>query len=784
MLSNTPNRSVRLPSWMARSAGWLALVALSSCGQIGLQPPPSSVMNFTTGNEGCLNDLGIKVKQYPSGEVDRVEWETAWSCSIDTLKSFQSYVKGSEEEGFSHEDIRALVSKFLITQEPITLDFVEDLFVLKAALLGGNSETLTYQELEQVVKIFGWARDRSSELIPLLAQRMKEQTPESAMQLTMLVSKIAGEFASQLHLLPDTRLSWDLILDLALQTQSILGIEFGTDWTIWLSPVKRILLGGDPQALEADRIPDAIRSLGEIVGAGLPLISGGFDHLQGPNAQAELLWGLGNILRPTIERSLKWNKGTLPLSYFDQVIDLLPQSVFKTPRDMYVDRVLVKKALRIVNWRFLKSGRVSSLDRSGVNRLYDLWGFWTRGKTALDIIFENLGSDEVGVPLQEFVEAAERFAETQDSSRQAEINRLVDISKRFYPIHSGKELMVNFHRWDKYSLGHMVQMHTHRLLAEVIMEGYSTVGDHKKGSRSDINAVLKDWRELLVQLHMLDPLDPNVGPNRFRDANLFTFLSDGDDLADLDETTYLLSFIVSIGTLSDVSIELVNSKCALRDRPMDSYGRYWMDARCFREQYFANVETIWANFPELLKFYQSLGRRDREKVQISLEMGARMLGYSEEPVGMSDLQSFSGLAHYIEALFKRFDVDRTGIIDLEELMRAFPIFKGELARFGNIDPGNTSMLEAVFTYLVRFEAPPVMDFIGTSHFLAWWGWKPFWTIQGDRKSLFTVLSALNPGAKPVGGGFEVSEFDGSGNPSSLKYFSRTRIRSPRGSWRN
>jgi len=322
--------------------------------------------------------------------------------------------------------------------------------------------------------------------------------------------------------------------------------------------------------------------------------------------------------------------------------------------------------------------------------------------------------------------------------------RLERLATRFNPLHFKDEKTINFYKWDRYSLGHMSQMHLNRMIAEIIVEGYSTTSDQKTGSRADIETLINDWRELLVQIHMLDPLDPLVAENRFRDANLFTFLSDGNELVDLDEATYLLNFIVSIGQLSSQSIEIVNSPCALKDGPKDSYGWYWMDAKCFREVYFANVDSHWANFPELLKFYKSLNRRDREKVQMSLEMGARRMGYSQDPVGMSDVQSFSGLAHYIEALFKRFDTDKTGVINLEELMRAFPIFKGELARFGKIDPSNTGMLEAVFTYLVRFEAPPILDFLGTSHFVAWWGWKPFWTIEGDRKSLMTVLSALNP----------------------------------------
>ena len=78
-----------------------------------------------------------------------------------------------------------------------------------------------------------------------------------------------------------------------------------------------------------------------------------------------------------------------------------------------------------------------------------------------------------------------------------------------------------------------------------------------------------------------------------------------------------------------------------------------------------------------------------------------------------------------------------------ETLGAFPAFKGELARFGGIDPNQTALLEAAFTYTVRFGAPPVMDVFGTTHFLMWWAWKPFWTIQADRMAIYKVIGVLS-----------------------------------------
>jgi hypothetical protein len=259
----------------------------------------------------------------------------------------------------------------------------------------------------------------------------------------------------------------------------------------------------------------------------------------------------------------------------------------------------------------------------------------------------------------------------------------------------------------------------------------------------------------LAEIQKLDPTTSVLHERRFREGNLFTPLSNGDSYLDQDEITIYLAQMGSIGAMSARVESFVNEACGTD--AFDVYGYRWMKPQCFRDMYFSGYEEYWKHMPGLTQYYREMKPAAQRRFRIALENGARRFGYSNELIGEWDLQGLAGIAQYVEGIFRRYDGDASGIINLEELMEAFPVFRGDLAAFGKIDPDQTTILEAAFTYTVRFGIPPTLDVMGGAHFVGWLASKPAWTIKADRAALYNVLAALNPKETPPSSGQPVGD---------------------------
>jgi hypothetical protein len=87
----------------------------------------------------------------------------------------------------------------------------------------------------------------------------------------------------------------------------------------------------------------------------------------------------------------------------------------------------------------------------------------------------------------------------------------------------------------------------------------------------------------------------------------------------------------------------------------------------------------------------------------------------------------------------RFDRDRNGILVLDEVMLAYPMFKKLLAELGELDPNDDGTIQAVFTYIVKYQKIPKRD----AHFIWWLLTKPFWKVEATRSALFNLISQVS-----------------------------------------
>jgi hypothetical protein len=726
----------------------LSVGAFTGCAKLGEKEALEKLLQIRMGADGCLNEMGPRAREYLEGTVDPEKWGALFECADSSIVMFQKFVRGSVENGYSPKDIQSLASLLLITHKPVTDALVRSGFELKASILGGDSAVMTEQDLEDVRALLKVAKEESLALLPHLKARKLTPTPEALDQLADAVERSAATLGAQLAGSGESRsraiLMWSTLETLKQEIEPILGFALPSQLVDWGKAAKEILLGGSLEGLEPSVWSSGLRLGGRVVGPLAALASADFEALHRKWQAIPFAGRQGEKLLGILSDTLDIHGGALPLSQVDRVLDLMPDEFLTTPKGKLMDRGVIQRSLRPIVQKIFLARDLQSWDREAQGTLESLLREWFEGQKLLERLYSQLadeGAQELGVDLSTLKRAATELVAGADPLDQRRMQRLIWIAERYRPLYVGSDTQLSFGKWSRYSLTQLSNFHIFRTLADVLLDRYSTLEGKQLATVENFKALFDDVLPLLGEMQLIDPKIPDLPLRRYIEANLFMFLSEGDEGISADEATYYISFLSSIGNGSKRYIDVVNRECS--SLGIDPYGQAYVDPKCFRSIYFDRAREWWDHFPETVKYYESLTPKAKRGLQIAMERGARVKGYGDQPIGTYDMQGFTGVLHYLEAVFARYDMNGDQHLNLEETLRAFPAFKGELARFGGIDPSNTALLEAAFTYTVRFGAPPVMDVFGTTHFLMWWGWKPFWTIQADRMAIYKVIGVLS-----------------------------------------
>ncbi|HUP55878.1 MAG TPA: hypothetical protein VM598_00385, partial [Bdellovibrionota bacterium] len=336
---------------------------------------------------------------------------------------------------------------------------------------------------------------------------------------------------------------------------------------------------------------------------------------------------------------------------------------------------------------------------------------------------------------------------------QTEIAGLINLAQKIRPLFSGRdnEIVIQGASPGKLSLNGLGIVQTIDVAARLVFESYSSLPGRDGAVLADVEALVEDFQQLSIDRGTLDPTVPHYARRRFREASSYGPVSDGDAKVDLVELTHYAAYVYSIEALAIRLRGLVEERCKVSDE-LDTMKWKRMDARCFRQVYFGNVDTLWDHFPRLQAHYRSLDAEGRAKLERMVEHAARHKGHNDEPVGGYEAQSFSAVVHFEEAYFERFDVNRDNKIQTEEALVAARNHRRNIAEAGNIDPTKHGILDAIYVFGVKHGRRPVRRGLGLVEFLAWLARRPFWNLNATSAEIFRASPLANtvPASEPPG----------------------------------
>lgn len=260
----------------------------------------------------------------------------------------------------------------------------------------------------------------------------------------------------------------------------------------------------------------------------------------------------------------------------------------------------------------------------------------------------------------------------------------------------------------------------------------------------EVEAAFQKVRKFVVQIGAVDAKNETFASARFREANMFTPHSDGNDLLSYAELSDLVGMIISGTNAHYLLTDDLIASCWDVNKPYDNQTE--LKVSCVRKSYRKTMPKMMTATPEYLRY---MSKVDEDEWSYYMGNVMKAAGYVPNSRGMARMADVSLVPHviqYIEMTFAQFDKDKNDRINLREAKDAFGTFKGVLKELAADQLRDGDIAEKdlwdLFTFILKFGKPPE-SLTEKIRFQFFWKDKPEkWDIWADRTQLAKILGYI------------------------------------------
>ncbi len=764
-------------------SGFFTLVAaglvLSGCGlSLTGRPPANQQVQIGGATSACLTGAGQTVSDYFHGTAQPQQVSNFWDCSLRALQSFEARTTGAVPGVYTPEELKNFLEHYFFTGQAISPALVTQAMALKAGLLGGDAGHLTHADLEQIKVAIVTLKQQSLALqsvFPLGSSPLSAEDPARFDAAMVSLGAAASRLEAGLRAHAGAY-SFSSLQRLLTELENFRGTAHSESelatiqaWVPLLQTVKKVLVSPDAEVISPSDWPVLSRQLTDAFRYFLQVMHV-FNANQGwyYGAGREKLHDLFGQVRALLDQAIDRNPGAvIRFADLDELVDRLRDSTFAyagpytSPAQA---RAHIQALLRPLAGRiFGEAGSAAQgLTHQNLAELAALIDDVNQGQILLEKRFAGAGNLLTATLPAEllihadlgglggdaaFTEANQRMVAILNSAINTDDRSLMEPGQNQMTLLPGKP---------PFSFDGLSRMNGIDALAGLILSRYAadpSRGLEQDDQRKELTDFYLDLRGVGIDIKLFDPHGVNVPDRHFLEANLFTFTADGDNFLSRPEASELLLFMMSIKTLSSRITHLMARSCPAAPgavpRPVDIFGTPEIPSDCYRHAFFdLHPAEIWDHLPGLARYYAGLPARGgaprnadptvyRETFACILESVSRSGDHRVAHEGdvpspdspetppdpnwfnSGDSDQFSGLSHYLEAVFVRFDRNQDGFLDRTEVLDAYPVFKATLVDYiakHKLDPfgliRSDRDYQAVLNYLLaNGKTPGAFDYV-------------------------------------------------------------------------
>jgi hypothetical protein len=313
------------------------------------------------------------------------------------------------------------------------------------------------------------------------------------------------------------------------------------------------------------------------------------------------------------------------------------------------------------------------------------------------------------------------------------------------PVDSEGRLIITNIQKLAYNNESVARLNLNRVIGRVLIRAVTTnLGRLQRYEGVDLpeaQAVFDQVKPAVVALGLLDDKDTTFMESRFREANIFTAHSNGDNYVNFSEMADIVGMIMSGITVNNLFRKDVEEVCM--SPASRAATEPFVTEKCIRKVYIEQTANYMTATPEYVKFFKHLSMDDTADFLQNVLKAAGHVPNNQGTIKLADADLAPHVLQYIEMTLSKYDANHDGVINLSEAKKAFPSFLGilkELTKDQKLIKEKD--LLALFTYILHYGQPPggVKDFL-----FKWLPWKSDpnkWTVSANRQDLAGILGYI------------------------------------------
>lgn len=219
-----------------------------------------------------------------------------------------------------------------------------------------------------------------------------------------------------------------------------------------------------------------------------------------------------------------------------------------------------------------------------------------------------------------------------------------------------------------------------RSFARLIIRGYAN--DIERVTKltgvllEEVQYAYDQLKDFIVSLDLVDPANTLFISSRFREANLFLAVSNGDTIASFQEINHLVLHILSGIQRADGIKPVAMDKCLKVKNEIISKTEFGQN--CLLDLYYAE-ENAFADLPGFAKLKTDVTPEVNKTYYLSLLKAAGYVPNDKVPeeertVMLGDANLFPHVVQYVEMIFFSHDTNRDSFLQKDEAIKAYPVF--------------------------------------------------------------------------------------------------------------
>ncbi len=635
---------------------------------------------FSGTNLGCMNKLRGQFESYVQQNLQEGELGMLSRCLTTAFTIFKHHVWGEERGSYSPEELRNFFHEFFMQDNQISDELLRRLMVLKTALVGGNTDSLTLDEIDHIIQRIEIIGRIMADVYPynhILFHR-KHTSFEQLSESAKAIKKTVEEFSHRIFQKPYSLGSANLLLRDIGQM-----MDFSSDQNhFWLRGIRGfapfiLTSSGKKDVILPEEWPVLMGSITDILFLLLHVNTsiGAVSFSQKILHYSQSFEFFLNFLKERMTQKIITRSEVIRLVQNLKEENIIPEKIQYAGLERVVDSIFGKIL-------FQKEGDFS-FGKEEFARLENFYQEWSRRQKDIDsVVSDSHWQKKVSEKNEQTIAELSHFKPLY-RGESAEINVYLT-----YP--SLEEEESKYKNLSMYSL--------YWSAAKAVIAGYA--GRPEYGlTEHEFGSLIKDFRGFISDLGGLKsgPLKEiqNYGRTEFIAGHLLlyetkgfygsdgVFDSDGSRLEFISQregTEFLALTGFIIKTLKDLSKGL-NKICS------DSISR-----ACFVDNILTVIQSVSGTMPHLSEFLSSISAEEKERyAELLFSMSVVDPEQIEtleflEPVHLRNLV-FTLL--YQEVTITRYDLNENTVLDKEELIEeggseenVFQLYDGLIKYFG------------------------------------------------------------------------------------------------------